>query len=185
MITRDITPARPVLAASISVRKNYTLSVCRWHLRFKPSFHPILQRPVESLHLLDPRIAENYSCHHHDIIPARPVLAASISVRKQLRAVSVPVADRPLSAVNSWVLTIRSPHHTYRSVFCHLRCMGTRDSTVEITNNSIGRQFLGGSPGVAPKSAGGLSLQTRHFLVPDRIMVTLKALRGGPGAGHN
>jgi len=135
--------------------------------------------------LLDPRIAENYSCHHHDIIPARPVLAASISVRKQLRAVSVPVADRPPSAVNLSVLTIRSPHHTYRSVFCHLRCVGTRDSTVEITNNSIGRQFLGGSPGVAPKSAGGLSLQTRHFLVPDRIMVTLKALRGGPGAGHN
>jgi len=34
--------------------------------------------------LLDPRIAENYSCHHHDIIPARPVLAASISVRKKI-----------------------------------------------------------------------------------------------------
>jgi len=53
----------------------------------------------------------------------------------------------PPSAVNLSALTIRSPHHTYRSVFCHLRCVGTRDSTVEITNNSIGRQFLGGLSG--------------------------------------
>jgi len=93
--------------------------------------------------------------------------------------------QREKKITRSPVLTIRSPHHTYRSVFCHLRCVGTRDSTVEITNNSIGRQFLGGSPGVAPKSAGGLSLQTRHFLVPDRIMVTLKAVRRTAGAGHN
>jgi len=145
----------------------------------------IFLRPIESLRLSDPRIAENYSCHHHDIIPARPVLVASISVRKKLRAVSVPVADRPPSAVNLSVLTIPSLHHIAQ--FLPFACVGTHDSnsTVEITNNSIGRQFLGGSPGVAPKSAGGLSLQTRHFLVPDRIMVTLKAVRGGPGAGPN
>ena len=64
------------------------------------------------------------------------------------------------SAVNLSVLTIRSLHHAYRSFFCHLRCVGTRDSTVEITNNTIGRSIPptipGRSPGVPPKSAGDL-----------------------------
>ena len=71
----------------------------------------IFLRPIESLRLSDPRIAENYSCHHHNTVPARPVLAASISVRRithyrsRLHTVSVPVAPEFFYA--------QSNHSTY------------------------------------------------------------------------